>query len=191
MSMADLKELLRDDRAWVVSARVEAHDGEDQHFEINEEGDIIVQVKTVNHEVPIRANLDSFAGGSDGSGVWHIPDPGTEVLVAFDLGEFEGEAYIVGRTSGGRAPTSLVSGQVLVLGNSVQIRTPTGTAIELPTKADVQAVVNLLNDLISKYNSHSHTYIPGSNPTVQTSAMTPHEGSTAQNPICTTVLKAE
>lgn len=94
--LANLKELLRDEREWCVAARVALHDGDARHYTVNEEGDYVISVLTLQHEVPINANWSMQPG-------WYsLPELNDEVMVAFDGGDFEGEAYIIGRTSSGR-----------------------------------------------------------------------------------------
>jgi hypothetical protein len=192
MGIANLKELLRDERIWCIAARVDLHDGQTSHFETNDEGDVIVSVRTVIHDQQIWANLDSMAGGSDGSGVWHIPDPGTEVVICFDQGDFEGEAYIVGRTSGGRAPQGLTSGTIFILGNNVQVRSPSGVANKLPTFDDLSNLKDYVNAQFSSVGGHTHAVVGGATTTTTTVA----SGGTppthpASDPTGTTVLEAE
>ena len=186
-----IKDVFGDDgKVWTVSARVEVLDGQTSHFEVNAEGDLIVSCVTLLHGVSIWANLDTLAGGSDGSGVWHIPDPGTEVSLQFDHGDFEGEAHIVARTSGGKAPAGLSAGKVFVLGTSVEVRSPGGVATKLPTLADFQALVDKINDLISHYLSHTHTSAAAGSPTGP--PLPPDDSiSNASDPTGTTVIKVE
>lgn len=190
--VAHLRELLRDEREWVVAARVEVLGGQASHFEVNAEGDLIVSCITLLHGVPIWANLDTLAGGSDGSGVWFIPDPGTEVKIGFDHGDFEGEAYILMRGSAGRAPQGLTSGTVFILGNNVQIRTPGGVATKLPTLADLNALKSYVNAQLSTTGGHIHATPSGPTTTITTvaSAGTPPTHP-APNPTGTTVLESE
>lgn len=144
---AALKELLDSERIWCIAARVAVHDGEDEHFGLSEEGHVELSVVTLRHGVEIKAFLKG--GDDDGSGIWFIPSVGTEVIVNFDDGEFEGDAYvvaIVGEKPGG---INLQPGKMFVIGDSVEIRSANGTAIKLPTLADVQAMVNV-------YNLHTH-----------------------------------
>lgn len=190
--VANLRKLLQDEREWVVAASVTVLDGQSSHFEVNDEGDVIVSCVTHLHAVPIWANLDSLAGGSDGSGVWHIPDPGTEVKIGFDHGDFEGEAYILMRGSGGKAPQGLGPGIVFVLGSNVQIRTPVGTAAKLPTLADYNALKAYVNAQFSSVGGHTHATPSGPTTTTTTvaTAGTPPTHS-APDPTGTTVLEAE
>lgn len=142
-SLANLAHLLRDERVAAVAARVAKLDGHPDVFDVNEEGDVIVSCLTLNHEVPIWANLDTLAGSS-GHGVWFIPDEGTEVMIGFDDGDFEGEAYIIGRTSSGNAPEGLAPGKVFVLGVEVQVRSPNGTAQPALTMDDYTSLKSWL-----------------------------------------------
>lgn len=120
-------------RAWldaglvhVGAARVEAWDGETEHHEVNEEGDVVVHCKMHSGGTPVKANLGPMAG-SRGAGVWLIPDAGTEVVVASDNGNFEGELYLIAMHPTGNVPAGLVPGKVLVIGTSVEVRTFDGT----------------------------------------------------------------
>lgn len=190
--VAHLRALLRDEREWVVAARVEVLDGQSSHFEVNAEGDVIVSCVTLLHGVPIWANLDTLAGGSDGSGVWFVPDPGTEVKLGFDGGDFEGEAYILMRTSAGKAPQGLASGTVFILGSNVQIRTPGGTPHKLPTLADFNALKDYVNAQFSATGGHTHATPSGPTTTIVTvTAGSSSPTHAAPDPTGTTVLEAE
>jgi hypothetical protein len=173
-NLANLKRLLEDDRVPAIAARIALHAGETTHYRVNEEGDLVVSVLTLNHEVPIWANLDTLAGSS-GHGVWFIPDLDTEVIITFDNGDYEGEAYIAMRTSGGRAPAGLASGKVFVLRLDVQVRSPDGTASAVPTMADFEA-------LRGQYNIHTH---PVAGAAASATTMQ------APDPAGTTIFKAE
>ncbi len=189
--VANIRELLRDEREWCVAARVEVLKGQSSHFEVNEEGDLIVSCITLLHGVPIWANLDTLAGGADGSGVWFIPDPGTEVKIGFDHGDFEGEAYILMRGSAGKAPQGLTSGTVFILGANVQIRTPGGTATKLPTLADHNALKSKVNDLIDKYNGHKHLGVTTGAGISGLPQLTDLESGHASDPTGTSVIEVE
>lgn len=149
MSLAGLRALFDGGPVATSAARVELHDGAtgpNGHYYVNSEGDIIVTVRLHHHDVPIDANLSALVGGR-GAGVWCIPDVGTEVIVAYDEGDMEGEAYIVGAF--GAPPNGLAPGKVLVVGLEIEARSADGTALKLPTLADVQ-------DLVNTFNTHTH-----------------------------------
>lgn len=140
------------------AATVQIHDGETQHWEVTDEGAMSVSVVTHQHAVPIDALLKG--GGNDGKGVWFIPSVGTEVLIAFENGDFEGDAYIVGVF--GHSPAGLQPGTILVLGDNIEIRSVGGTAQPLAFKSDVEAVD-------AKYDGHIHqesTMAPTSGPII-------------------------
>jgi hypothetical protein len=112
-----MKELLSDERIWTIAARVEKHKNDSEHYEMTDEGHMVVSVITLRHGVPIKAILNG--GGNNGHGVWFIPPIGTEVVVNFDDGQFEGDAYIVGIH--GHAPSALEPGKVLIRGDVVNL----------------------------------------------------------------------
>lgn len=171
--MASMRQALADDRIHAVAARVTTLDGETEHYAVNDEGDVIVSVVTAQAGVPLWCNLGALTGGG-GKGVYVIPDVGVEVVVVFDNGDFEGEAYICGYTTGGAAPAGLTPGKVLVIGAAVEIRSVSGTAQELVTKADFDAHK-------AAYDAHFH-------PTgVGPSGAPPP----APTPVYTNILKAE
>jgi hypothetical protein len=109
---AGIRDMLADDRVWCVLGTVALHDGETEHYEVNEDGDIQVTVVAHQHGTPITAIL----GGAFGSaaGAWVIPAAGDEVLVCFADGEFEGDAVVVAVTTSRSAPAGLAPGTVLV-----------------------------------------------------------------------------
>lgn len=121
MSRANMAAWVADGKVHVAAARVEAWDGEAQHYETNEEGDIVVHCKMHDAGTPLKANLGPMAG-SRGAGVWLIPDAGTEVVVASNNGDFEGELYLIGMHPSGSSPANLTPGKVLVIGTTVEVR---------------------------------------------------------------------
>lgn len=145
MTLQATRDLLGDERVWCIAARVEAHEGEEDHFEVNAEGQITLSVVTLRHGVPINVIL----GGGDVNkkGVWFIPAVGTEVIVGFDDGEFEGDGYVVGIH--GRSPGGIDATKVLIIGPAVEVRAENGTAQVLAYKSDVEAVD-------AKYANHKH-----------------------------------
>lgn len=127
------------------AATVQLHDGETEHWERSAEGAMTISVVTNQHAVPINAILKG--GGNNGQGFWFIPSIGTEVLIAFENGDFDGDAYIVGIH--GHSPTGLQPGTLLVLGDNVEIRSVGGTARALAFKDELEAVD-------AKYANHIH-----------------------------------
>lgn len=170
MGFQSLKKMLEDIREWCTAARVEVIDGEEQHFRYGAEGDIDVSVRTVVHDGPIWAHLDSLAGGADGSGVWHIPDPGTEVMVCFDQGDYEGEAHIVSRTSGGRAPQGLGPGIIFIIGNDVRAMSPGGSPKSVAFQDSVDNLRKYVRDQLSATSGHTHVVVGGATTTIAAAA---------------------
>jgi len=177
MTLASMKELFADDHVWCLAAVVALHDGETEHYEVNKEGQMSVQVRTHLHDVQITAILR-------GGGAWYIPDVGTEVMIAFDEGEFEGDAYIMNLY--GDTPSGLVPGKFFILADEIQIRSADGTAVKLPTWADFNALQDKVNAFILKYNTHTHVA-----PVVGTTAVTPAVETVVAPPTGTTKVKVE
>lgn len=120
MTLTAMRELFKDDKTWCLAARVALHDGETEHYEVTPEGAMSVSVRTHMHDVQINAILK---GGGAGIGIWFIPPIGTEVMIAFDGGEFEGDAYIAGIH--GDSPTGLTPGKILIIGDNVTVQATT------------------------------------------------------------------
>jgi type VI secretion system (T6SS) baseplate-like injector VgrG len=127
-SGAGLRDMLRDERVWCVLARVAVHEGESTHFEVNDDGDLEVTVLTHQHEVAIRALLGAGVAGK-GRGTWAVPDVGTEVMLAFADGEFEGDAVVVAVLPSRDTPASVTAGRTLI--KDADIRGEGGTVITL------------------------------------------------------------
>jgi hypothetical protein len=127
LTLQATRDLLKDDRIWCVAAHVALHKGEERHWFIGKEGQMLVSVLTNQHGSEIWAILDG--GGRSGRGYWEVPAPGTELLIGFDHGEYEGEAYIVGMH--GRCPTDLTDEKTIVVGDDIIVRTMTGERVEL------------------------------------------------------------
>lgn len=144
MTLTATKELMAPDQVWTLAARVTKHDGENSHWRVGDEGQMIISVRTHTHDVQIDAIMK---GGTNGGGVWIIPDEGTEVLIAFDNGEFEGDAFLV--ATFGNSPVGLVPGRLLIIGDEVHVRSTSGTAQKLAFLSDVQAIDD-------KYANHLH-----------------------------------
>lgn len=143
MTLQATRDLLKDERIPAVAAHVAVHDGESKHWELSDEGQMLVSVVTNNHGVEIWAILRG--GGFDGHGVWSIPAVGTEVVLGFDNGEFEGDVWVVGVH--GKPPSGFDDTKTLVIDDAVEIRSVNGAAQVLATKADVDALANFVQTM--------------------------------------------
>jgi hypothetical protein len=117
VSLTSLRDHLRDERVWCVAARVALHDGDSSHFDTAKNGQLIISVRTLRNDVPIWAMMNG--GDVDGKGLWKIPAIGTEVMIGFDDGMFEGDAYIMGFM--GKPPTDLAEGETIIADDTVYI----------------------------------------------------------------------
>lgn len=182
---AALKEHLADERIWVIAARVVVPKGETQHYFVTDEGHIAIYVETLRHGTTIAAILKT--GDDSGNGLWKIPSVGTEVMVNFDDGQFEGDAYLT--SVHGEKPDGipLDPSKVFLIGGTVEVRSVNGTAQSLAFQAKLNALESKVNSLIANYNGHLHV-ISGAPPvTSVTEALeTPIDPSTG-----TEVLKGE
>ncbi len=177
---ANLKKLMEDERVPAVAAFVRKTQDGGAHWSLSGEAgarQLLIHVVTKNHHTPIWCHAQG--GSRTGRGVWAIPDVGTEVLVSFDNGAFEGDAFIVGEF-GRHAGASLSENATLIVDGTVEIRSLNGTAVKLPTLADVQSIRDALHH-------HEHAYVwtgsPGSGTTTA--------GPLVPAPSGTIVLKAE
>lgn len=151
---AALKEQLSDERIWVIAARVVVPKGESQHYFVTEEGHIAIYVETLRHGVTLPVLLKT--GDDSGSGLWKIPSVGTEVMVNFDDGQFEGDAYAT--SVHGEKPDGipLDPNKVFLIGPTVEIRSVNGTAKSLAFQDKLNALENKVNSLVTKFNAHTH-----------------------------------
>lgn len=181
--MTGMRDLLSSDLVPAVKARVEVHEGNAEHYYVDDEGNLIITVRTMNHSVPIDCH---FGSGSD-IGVWFIPPVGTEVLVVFDNGDFEGDATIAAVF--GASPNGLAPGTVLVLGSNVEVRTLNGTAQSLAFQSKLNDLETKHNELVAAHNGHVHILsIVGTTGTAATPVLT---ASTVTPSTGTDVLKAQ
>ncbi len=174
MSLQNLKLLMKDDRVAAIHAVVRAPKSGENHYSLIA-GQLMIHVVAKTSKTPIWAHMDG--GGRLGRGVWSIPDIGTEVVVAFDDGEFEGDAFIVG--THGRLQGVLNTGVTLLVDDSVEIRSVSGTAHALPTKADFDGIISIMNSA----GTGSATALPA--------AVASYQSAHPTWPVCTTVLKAQ
>ncbi len=159
---------------------IERESGELQHWEVNDDGDLMVSVVLHQHAQPVWCVVGALAGGA-GRGVWAIPPEGCEVLVAFD-GGVEGEGVVVGVLPSGDTP-ELALDQVLVIGAEVLVyNTLAAAAVPLATRADVEA-------LAGHVDAHTHPVAGITAGSASVVSGAPADPSPA--PAGTTVLRAE
>lgn len=173
-----------------VKATVALHEGETSHWEVNADGDLQVSVVTHGHGAPITALLGALVGGN-GKGVWVIPPIGTEVLVAFPDGDYEGDAVLVAVLSTGSVPAGLVDGNVVIVGVEVLVHDGPGGAVPLARKSDVDALSSRFDAHRVIYNAHTHAYLPGPDPAIPTAVPVATDPTPTPTPAGTTVLKGK
>jgi hypothetical protein len=148
--ITQLKAALADDKVHVKMGVVTLFDGESSHWELDD-GDLFVDVEIAPQGQPVLCRMSTAIGGAN-LGLWLVPPVGTEVIVAFPDGDFEGNPVIIGCMTSGTAPANL-SASIVVLrcpaGGEVRIDDGSG-AVPLATLADVQAVA-------SAHSGHTHT----------------------------------
>jgi hypothetical protein len=115
-----LQAMLEDDRVWCVGARVEAHRGEADHYRVNDDGDLEVDVVTHQGQ-EITALLGGIVGGN-GRGTWRAPSVGTEGAVVFLDGDFEGDAVFLGGMSSKNVPDGVSDDRTLIVDGEIELK---------------------------------------------------------------------
>lgn len=165
MTLTAMRDLLARDLIWCVSGRVEPHPGEDNHFELLAETKrVIVSVVTSSTNTPLRAYLSG--GDEDGSGVWRIPSVGTEVLVCFSDGDFEGDCYLCATV--GRGGVAVAEKTTLIIDERVDVFRIGGEPKPLPTMADYDELRAKYNSLVDLHDNHVHVAPSGGGSTSKT-----------------------
>jgi hypothetical protein len=123
VSLANIKKLTESDMVPAAAAVVQKPIDGSSFWSVTD-GNLLIHCVTKGSHQPLWCHQ---RGGSRlGRGVWWIPDLGTEVLISFDEGQFEGDAFIVGEF--GRAPSGIAENTTLILDNSVELRSVGGVA---------------------------------------------------------------
>jgi hypothetical protein len=178
-----LRKLLRDRRTWCAMARVEAHEGQVEHFELatGEDGEraVYVDVVTIPGNVELRARL-----AGDG-GLWRIPAVGTLCYVGLPDGQIDGYPVLMAvvgaptATSGLATDTvvlQLAPGQRLVIHDG-----DAGEAFDLPTMADFNALREYVARQFDASAGHVHV-VSGAATTTQTTGTAPAPAPTTPPP---------
>lgn len=142
------------------------------HFELVEGGaDVLVDVELQPSGERITARLGGLGGGP-AAGIWAIPPVGAEVVILVPDGDLEAGAVIVacestGSVPDGLGPTTIVicppaGGQVLVHDGDA------GEAVELATKADLDALAEYVNVQFDASAGHVHVTPSGPTTTITT-----------------------
>lgn len=105
LDMAPVRKALEDRRYWVGIGLVYKPSGE-EHYEVDEDIGVLVNVELMPDQEPCLARLGGFGRGGT-YGAWAIPPVGSEVVVAVPGGDIEGECVIVGVLSSGGVPGEL------------------------------------------------------------------------------------
>lgn len=150
-----LRDVLKDDRLWVVAATVVKPEDTTSHFELVQEGgkivDVLVEVECSPEHIELTCRLGTLGGGAMG-GLWAVPKVGTEVLVALPSGRMDHMPCIVAVLSTGDIPDRLTETRVvLVADTEIEVEAP---SIRLGKEA-TEAVIK--GDAFKAiYDTHTH-----------------------------------
>lgn len=138
---ANLAKLMEDDRVPAVAAIVRKPISGEKHWDVVD-GCLLIHCVSKGHQQPMWAH----ASGATrlGRGLLRIPDLGTEVLIAFDNGMLEGDAFIVG-LFGRSVSDGLDENITLLLDDKVKIKSVSGESVPLSTLPDLQALANVFS----------------------------------------------
>lgn len=148
MSLGKLQHLLRDDRVVCSAAVVRLPPDNASYYDVIA-GQLLVYCVGKVTQQPFWAHC---CGTRLGRGMWEIPDVGTEVLIGFDDGESEGDAFIVG-TFGRSTPSDLDDETTILVDTSVKVRGTTLVTLgadshleQVGTETDLSNLAGLLQD---------------------------------------------
>jgi len=133
-----------DESVPAVAAIVRKPTSGENHWDVVD-GCLLIHCVTKGHQQPLWAH----ASGATrlGRGLLQIPDLGTEVLISFDMGLFEGDAFIVG-LFGRSVSDGLAENVTLLLDDKVRIKSVGGTSVPLGTLPDLQALRDVFTNWV-------------------------------------------
>ena len=160
LNMPVIRDALKDRSLWCGLALVKKHDGEDSHFDISDDGDVILSIVVMPEGTPVHARLGSFGGGA-GLGIWRIPLEGCEVAWICPHGDIEeADMMVIGTLSTGELPQDLKDDNdqmVMVHDEKIQIRSKNADVnIDADNLVNLQggnnfvALANLVNTELGK-----------------------------------------
>jgi hypothetical protein len=112
--MAQIRQSMRDGKAWTGLGVVRQFPGESSHFDI-EGAEVLVDVELVPNGERILCRLAAAGGG----GYWTIPAIGEEVAVVIPEGDVEADPVIVGTLSD--APAGVAVDRVVIVRAGVRV----------------------------------------------------------------------
>jgi hypothetical protein len=181
LDLAIWKEALKDGRVWTKLGVVTKFEGESAYWEWSDDGQVLIDVELSGSQERVLCRLATPAG------FWVLPAEGAEVIVVVPDGDLDADPVIVG-VMAKTGPIGDLTDQrsihiIVPEDTTVEIHSTPGTAAELATKADVDAIQTALD-------AHEHLYIPY--PGGVAGSPVPTEGGPAvPAPTGTIVLKAE
>ena len=178
LDLTDMRSLFRDPRIWCAIGRVTTPDGAASHFE-DDGTDIRIDVILQPSLQDVTCRL--------GAALWVVPAVGEEVVVGLPDGALDFMPVILGILSTNVTPTAQQStpGRIAIVRQEVVVHDGAGGAVSLAYLTSLQATVDKLNDLISKYSVHTH---PETGGTTGPPSVTETSASSAEG---TTVLKGK
>lgn len=105
IDLGPIREALDNGLVWNGTGIVVVPDGEESHWENDEDIGVLIHVELMPHRTPLMCRLGGL-GGAD-TGVWRIPPVGTEVTVELPGGTVEADAVLTASMASGTVPSEL------------------------------------------------------------------------------------
>lgn len=157
--ISDLRALLKDGRCECQMGVVRNAELGGKHWELTDDGDILVEVTTAPRGLELSCRLASSAG-SAGMGLWRVPAIGDEVLVLVPEGEIDFQPAIVAVLSSGGVPDRVSDTRtILVATDEVEIIAPLVKLGPDPDSFDAQQMGALNGQAIDPYTGLTHAQL--------------------------------